>query len=59
VFADAWLEGQLAEISADIREVVDRALEALRDDALNKSSFTLIYFSRLEQFNCQYENILS
>jgi len=40
VFADAWLSGWLAEISADLRETVrGSALEVvLHDDALYKST---------------------
>ena len=37
VFADAWLSGWLAEISADLREN-GSALEVLHDDALYKST---------------------
>ena len=39
MFAGAWLSGWLAEISADLRE----ALEALRDDALYKSTYFTFY----------------
>jgi len=38
VFADAWLSGWLAEISADLRGS-GSALEAIRNDALYKSTY--------------------
>ena len=37
VFADAWLSGWLAEISADLRETV-----AHHDDALYKSTYLCV-----------------
>ena len=40
VFADAWLSGWLAEVSADLRETVE---VVLHDYALYKSTFTLLY----------------
>ena len=49
VFADAWLSGWLAEISADLRE--NSSLEVvLHDYALYKSTFTLL---TLLYFKCQ------
>ena len=40
VFADAWLSGWLAEISADLRETPNgSASEVLHDDALYKSTY--------------------
>jgi len=48
VFADAWLSGWLAEISAERRRLTGNgsALEVmLHDYALYKSTFTLLYFT--------------
>ena len=45
VFADAWLLGWLAEISADLRENVSALEVVLHDYALYKSTFTLLYFT--------------
>jgi len=42
VFADAWLSGWLAEISADLRENGSALEVALHDYALYKSTFTLL-----------------
>jgi len=44
VFADAWLSGWLAEISADLRENGSALEVVLHDYALYKSTFTLLYF---------------
>ena len=41
VFADAWLLGWLAEISADLRENGSALEVVLHDYALYKSTFTL------------------
>ena len=41
VFADAWLSGWLAEISADLRENGSALEVVLHDYALYKSTFTL------------------
>jgi len=46
VFADAWLAGWLAEISADLRENGSALEVVLHDDALYKST-TLLYFKVL------------
>jgi len=43
VFADAWLSGWLAEISADLRENGSALEVVLYDNALYKST-TLLYF---------------
>jgi len=43
VFADAWLSGWLAEISADLRENGSALEMVLHDYALYKSMFTLLY----------------
>ena len=43
VFADAWLSGWLAEISADLRENGSALEVVLHDYALYKSTFTLLY----------------
>ena len=43
VFADAWLSGWLAEISADLRENGNALEVVLHDYALYKSTFTLLY----------------
>jgi len=45
VFADAWLSGWLAEISADLRENGSALEVVLHDYALYKSTFTLLYFT--------------
>jgi len=47
VFADAWLSGWLAEISADLRENGSALEVVLHDYALYKSTFTLLllYFN--------------
>ena len=45
VFADAWLLGWLAEISADLRENGSALEVVLHDYALYKSTFTLLYFT--------------
>ena len=42
VFADAWLSGWLAEISADLRENGSALEVVLHDYALYKSTFTLL-----------------
>ena len=42
--AGAWLYGWLADISADLREAVAH-LRRVRDDALNKSTVSLLYDS--------------
>jgi len=50
VFADAWLSGWLAEISADLRENGSALEVVLHDYALYKSTFTLLtllYFTAL------------
>ena len=47
VFADAWLSGWLAEISADLRENGSSLEVVLHDYALYKSTFTLLYFTLL------------
>jgi len=47
VFADAWLSGWLAEISADLRENNSALEVVLHDYALYKSTFTLLYFTYL------------
>ena len=44
VFADAWLSGWLAEISANLRENGSALEVVLHDYALYKSTFTLLYF---------------
>jgi len=44
VFADAWLSGWLAEISADLRENGSALEVVLHDYALYKSTFTLLYY---------------
>ena len=44
-FADAWLSGWLAEISADLRENGSALEVVLHDYALYKSTFTLLYFT--------------
>jgi len=46
VFADAWLSGWLAEISADLRENGSALEVVLHDYALYKSTFTLLYFTK-------------
>jgi len=43
VFADAWLSGWLAEISADLRENGSALEVVLHEYALYKSTFTLLY----------------
>ena len=45
VFADAWLSGWLAEISANLRENGSALEVVLHDYALYKSTFTLLYFT--------------
>jgi len=50
VFADAWLSGWHAEISADLRETVAHLEVVLHDYALYKSTFTLLYFTLLSRF---------
>ena len=45
VFADVWLSGWLAEISADLRENGSALEVVLHDYALYKSTFTLLYFT--------------
>ena len=45
VFADAWLSGWLAEITADLRENGSALEVVLHDYALYKSTFTLLYFT--------------
>jgi len=48
VFADAWLPGWLAEISADLRENGSALEVVLHDYALYKSTFTLLlYFTKI------------
>jgi len=47
VFADAWLWGWLAEISADLRENGSASEVVLHDDALYKST-TLLFYSSSE-----------
>ena len=47
VFADAWLSGWLAEISADLRENGSALEVVLHAYALYKSTFTLLYFTRM------------
>ena len=49
VFADAWLSGWLAEISADLRENGSALEMVLHDYALYKSMFTLLYFTKIVQ----------
>ena len=44
VFADAWLSGWLAEISADLRENGSALEVVLHDYALYKSTFTLLLY---------------
>jgi len=57
VFADAWLSGWLAEISADLRENGSALEVVLHDYALYKSTFTLLlyfkHFTFLDQL-CQF-----
>ena len=43
VFADAWLSGWLAEISADLRENGSALEVVLHDYVLYKSTFTLLH----------------
>ena len=43
VFADAWLSGWLAEISADLRENGSALEVVLHDNALYESTITLLY----------------
>jgi len=51
VFADAWLSGWLAEISADLRDNGSALEVVLHDYALYKSTFTLLtYFTHELQF---------
>jgi len=44
-FADAWLSGWLAEISADLQENGSALEVVLHDYALYKSTFTLLTFT--------------
>ena len=59
VFADAWLSGCLAEISADLRETVAHQRWCF-DDALYKST-TLLYFTllyvQLETTHYSYDEV--
>ena len=48
VFADAWLSGWLAEISADLRENGSALEVVLHIYALYKSTFTLLYLLYIE-----------
>jgi len=48
VFADAWLSGWLAEISADLRGNGSALEVVLHDYALYKSTFTLLYLLYIE-----------
>ena len=50
VFADAWLSGWLAEISADLRENGSALEVVLHDYALYTSTFTLLYFKVLKRY---------
>ena len=52
VFADAWLSGWLAEISADLRENGSALEVVLHDYALYKSTFT--YFTLWTFFLTQF-----
>jgi len=52
VFADAWLSGWLAEISADLRENGSALEVVLHDYTLYKSTFTLLYFTYLPEVRC-------
>ena len=57
VFADAWLSDWLAEISADLREMVAHQ-RWCHDDALYKSTTLLYFFTFIQNISASFSAVV-